>query len=264
MGIRRIAKLLLDRNFRLRENQRAELRRIPRYTKGVTHLLGYPVTFVDSLSFINMYDEIFGRQIYRFKCESEVPFILDCGSNIGLSVLYFKQIYPHSRILAFEADPLIAEVLKSNIQSASLAQVEIVQKAVWDEQTVLNFMREGADAGRLDCLAEGTEQCGVETIRLRNYLSQPIDFLKMDIEGAELRVLKDCCDQLKNVKRLFVEYHSFENSEQKLDELLSVLKQAGFRIFCDQPIKVRQPFFELSPYLGMDLQLNIYAFREHE
>src|SRR5688500_10055596 len=48
--------------------------------------------------------EIFVREIYRFETDIRNPVIIDCGSNIGLSVLYFHKSYPGARILAFEPD----------------------------------------------------------------------------------------------------------------------------------------------------------------
>ena len=54
----------------------------------------------------------------------------------------------------------------------------------------------------------------VKTVRLKNFLHRSIDFLKIDIEGAEYEVLKDCEEFLFNVDKIFVEYHSIYNEEQ--------------------------------------------------
>jgi hypothetical protein len=71
----------------------------------------------------------------------------------------------------------------------------------------------------------------VRTVRLRDYLDQPIEFLKLDIEGAEVPVLLDCSDRLEQVEHLFVEYHSFIGLPQPLDCLISILRSAGFRFY---------------------------------
>ena len=70
----------------------------------------------------------------------------------------------------------------------------------------------------------------VETIDLDELIDGEVDFLKMDIEGAETGVL--CGSQkLDKVKQLFIEYHSFVDDKQKLSDLLSCLIKNGFRYF---------------------------------
>ena len=49
--------------------------------------------------------DIFVRRIYHFESHRSDPLIIDCGSNIGLSILYFVSTYPSSRVIAFEPDP---------------------------------------------------------------------------------------------------------------------------------------------------------------
>jgi hypothetical protein len=88
-----------------------------------------------------------------------------------------------------------------------------------------------------------------------------VDFLKIDIEGAETETLKDCADRLGNVENLFVEYHSFDGERQTLDTLIGILAGAGFRLHVHSPNASPQPFVHRDLNAGMDLQLNIFAFR---
>jgi hypothetical protein len=89
-----------------------------------------------------------------------------------------------------------------------------------------------------------------------------VDFLKIDIEGAETKVLEDCADLLFNVDKLFVEYHSFIGMEQPLPEIFGILKNAGFRLHISAPgLTSNSPFIELRTYSNMDNQLNIYGIR---
>jgi hypothetical protein len=101
----------------------------------------------------------------------------------------------------------------------------------------------------------------VRTARLRNYLTTPIDFLKLDIEGVEYEVLKDCKDLLPNVKNLFIEYHVMAEEEQKLDEILSWVSAAGFRYYIKEAWdNVTHPFMkDYKDYYQM--QLNIFCYR---
>jgi len=102
----------------------------------------------------------------------------------------------------------------------------------------------------------------VRAVRLRSYLAnEPVDLLKIDIEGAETLVLEDCADLLPNVERLFVEYHSFEGRPQTLHQLLAVLSNAGFRVYVAAVDGSTQSFVRQARYLGMDMQLNVFATR---
>ena len=84
----------------------------------------------------------------------------------------------------------------------------------------------------------------------------------MDIEGSEFEVLNDAAENLRNVENIFVEYHSFSDKEQMLPELLTILKNAGFRLHIAAPGLVSEnPFMSITEYAGMDNQLNIFGFR---
>jgi hypothetical protein len=66
------------------------------------NIVGFDVRFLDYEALSYLYNEIFIDNSYYFAAENETPYIIDCGSNIGMSILYFKTLYPNSRILAFE------------------------------------------------------------------------------------------------------------------------------------------------------------------
>jgi len=256
------AKLLLRPNYRKYHLAIKKLSQTPRYTLTSTNILGTEIKLVDSISFLFMYKEIFEQQIYKFKSQTLQPLIIDCGANVGLSVLYFKQLYPQSCILAFEPDKKVFQVLKTNVEKFELSDVELIDKAVWISETTLDFMSEGADGGRVVQLESEMEKYQVKTVRLGDYLHKSIDFLKLDNEGAETEVIKDCKDLLVNVKNLFVEYHSFANQPQELHTIINMLSEAGFRFHLHQMRPSVHPFYEREIYSGMDMLLNIFAFRE--
>jgi FkbM family methyltransferase len=233
-----------------------------RYTVSSINLFGRTFELVDSTSFIWTFNDIFGNKIYNFKTLNKAPIIIDGGANIGLSILYFKQLYPNSHIIAFEPDVKIFNVLEKNIKHSSLSNVELINKALWSSETVLEFKPDGADGGSLYQGKLQQEKYQVPTVRLRDYLNKPIDLLKLDIEGAETQVIEDCYDLLTNVQHLFVEYHSFAEQPQSLNVLIKMLSQAGFRLHIHTVHSSPQPFCDRELYAGMDLQLNIFAFRE--
>jgi FkbM family methyltransferase len=262
LQLKHLGKLLLQSDYRRRYLALQKLRDTPRYTPTYTDLLGTEIGLVDAASFLFMYEEIFERQIYKFKAKNQQPTIIDCGSNIGLSILYFKQLYPNSHVVAFEPDVKVFKVLEDNVQKLELPDVKLVNKAVWSSETILEFMSEGADGGRVIQLESNRERYQVPTTRLRDYLNEPVDFIKLDIEGSETEVIKDCKDLLYNVDNFFVEYHSFANESQTLHLLLNILFEAGFRLHIHPAVTSPQPFYHRNLNTGMDMQLNIFAFRE--
>jgi FkbM family methyltransferase len=207
--------------------------------------------------------EIFEREIYKFSTDHPRPLIIDCGANIGLSVIYLKQLFPHATVVAFEPDHSVFSLLERNVAAFEPTDVELREQAVWSEATRLDFFREGADGGRIAALNRDSENIArIETVRLRGLLHDRVDFLKLDIEGAEYAVLEDCRDRLENVERLFVESHSCVDRPQRLGELRGILGGASFRLHITSPGLVSpHPFVERREYAGMDLQLNVFAFR---
>jgi FkbM family methyltransferase len=231
---------------------------MPRHVAGAFEVEGVKVVFPDGPSAGSAYQEIFVKRMYEIPAV-ESPRMIDGGANIGLAGVFFKRRYPKARVTCFEADPAVAGYLKRNLESAGAGDFEVVEAALWGEETVLRFAAEGSDAGRVG--AEGGME--VPAVRLSPYLNEPVDLLKLDIEGAELEVLRECRESLGQVKHLFVEYHSFEGQPQRLDELLGILKAAGFRVTITVSDTLTwRPFLEKGASLGMDMRLNVFGVRE--
>jgi FkbM family methyltransferase len=247
-----------DRRRRKRELRR--LAALPRYLPTTTDLLGTPLEVVDAASFLWTYSAVFETQLYHFRSDRPRPLIIDGGANIGLSICFFKRLYPDCRIVGFEPDPQLFEVLRRNAERLQVADVDLVRSALWVSDGELPFTPDGADGGRLS-RAVDEPRMTVPAVRLRSYLDQEIDFLKLDIEGAETDVLLDCSDALQRVRNLYVEYHSFVNEPQRLPELLEVIRGAGFRLHVQGCTASARPFLEARDHEGMDLQLHICGFR---
>lgn len=224
----------------------------------------YQLQVPDSMSFLWQYKEIFVDEFYLFKStEHHNPVILDCGANVGMSVLFFKELYPNARIIAFEAEPVISTILESNLKINKIEGVQIVAKAVWKDSEGIWFGSESSDSSSIYSTAQKKL---VPSIRLKDYLraETQIDFLKIDIEGAETAVLHDCRTDLNHVRNLFVEFHSYLGNTQGLADVIRVFEENGFRYFIDTNQHRLRPFVN-HRYRGndvMDLQLNIFGWRD--
>lgn len=244
--------------------QKIHIRLQKRYTEFTTNYPGFLCTVVDKSSFLFMYEEIFEKEIYRFQSRKEKTFIIDCGANIGLSVIYFKKLFPNSEILAFEPDPKIFQVLKKNCIAAKCNDdVNLMEACLGAEDKTVSFFTDNSDGGSVIQTDTSTYPAiAVKQVVLAKYLTKPVDFLKIDIEGAETEVLRSIASELRQVENIFIEYHSFVNQPQTLDEIIALLREAGFRYYIEH-IGIRSPYIYIQQeeYRGMDLQLNIYGYR---
>lgn len=199
------------------------------------------------------------NQVYKFESPSTAPVILDFGANIGVSVAYFKKLFPDCTIEAYEADPDIFGYLKKNMEQNLLNNVDLHKQAVWISNGKISFDSDGADGGKIS--EKQNEENVVECVDVLDIVTKytKIDMLKMDIEGAEFQVMKRLDKHLSHVKRCFIEYHGAPGDE-RFPEFLSLLQENDFqyRIFnvyeCPQ-----------DPYLHLpaqkQFQYNIFAWR---
>ena len=250
----------LEKNFNA--NQIEQMKGLPFGVHGTVDLDGKPFSFHDAGCFYDTFQEIIKDKIYDFNTKNPKPFIIDCGANMGLSVYFFAKQFPGARILAFEPEPEIYEVLEKNVLTHHLHNVSLYKKAVWDEKTTLQFYTDKGMGGSVVNVFKKQEPKSIETVVLADYLIEQVDFLKMDIEGAEYRVLKHCGPLLRNVQHLFVEYHSYINEQQHLDDLLKLLKENGFRYHLKQSFSRQHPFKDdLLACENMDMAINVFAYR---
>jgi FkbM family methyltransferase len=226
---------------------------------------GQLIKFSDGSGFLASLKELFVDETYKFAPGRSSPLIIDVGSNIGLSVIYFKEIAPRSRIIAFEPDPSLFRLLEQNIRSRDYKDVELHQSAAWVENTELAFYSQGSLTGSTEVDFKGYGNAiRVKAERLRDFIpsNERVDFLKMDIEGAESTVLFDLIGTLEKVDNLFIEYHSIVGKPQCLGEILSAVTNAGFRYsMVPAWVHSRLPFIDRVKS-NFDLQQNISCFRD--
>jgi FkbM family methyltransferase len=181
--------------------------------------------------------------------------VVDCGANIGMSVLYFKYFYPNARILAFEPGRDAFQLLQRNVQANGLNNVQLEPKAVGMQEGKASFFVDpNISGGTMNSLVPGrlggvtTED--VDVVRLSNYITGPVDLLKIDIEGGEQAVLNDLLstNAISNVRQLVMEYHQHvDQTPSETGRLLDQLRAVGFDLEIVEP----QPF-PLVPTRGRD------------
>jgi len=232
-----------------------------RYRQRTVCIHGWKLIVPDVASFLSAYKEIFAEDIYAFPSDNMNPVILDCGANIGLSILYFKKRYSQSKIIVYEADPEIFKILEQNIVGNSIKGIELINKAVWSSDTIVEFNVEGADGGRIKTGSD-INIIRIPAVSLESiFRDRRFDFVKIDIEGAEMEALRGCESHLQNLKNVFVEFHSFAGRKQELGELIGMFERNGFRVHIHPPFIAKRPFLGIQENYGMDMQLNLFFWK---
>lgn len=203
-------------------------RRVFHARAGDTARLGpFVLRVTDGPNAYMQYKDEVVRGCYAFASRSATPVVIDGGANMGMFSLVTRRDHPGARITAFEPDPAIAALLRENLDRNGARDVAVVVAALGASPGEAAFAADGMAGGALS--ASGTARVRVE--RLSDWLHDEVDFLKLNIEGAELDVLREAAGagRLHKVRAMVVEYHGWPEGEQRLGALLELLDREGYR-----------------------------------
>lgn len=209
-----------------------------------------------------LFRHVFWKMEYFFDTTNPAPVILDCGSNIGISVLFFKTLYPAARITAFEPSPGAFACLRENVARNRLEHVTPHNLALAPKPGNLDLFVPPENPGHL-CISglEGRTPGGralrVAADVLSRHVTGPVDLVKMDIEGYEAEVLAELeqADRLALISNFIVEYHHhLQPGVDCLSRILDLLErnEFGYHVTCPP----KQPY---QPGSFQDIM--IYAYR---
>lgn len=132
-------------------------------------------------------------------------------------------------VSCFEMDPKCGRVITENMKLNGCGW-EVVQKPVWSEREKLDFQASGSGT---DSVGSGEETRRATTLdHYFRYETQP-DVIKIDVEGAELRVLKGADETLNGGPDILVELHGNERMSiygDSEEELVEFLEGRGYRL----------------------------------
>ncbi len=210
-------------------------------------IFGFEIVAFDYQTIKFLFEEIFYRNEYVVSIDSTSPIFFDCGANIGFATIFLKWLYPNSKIYSFEPDLKTFELLKINVEKNNLKNVFIYNVAVSDYDGIIDFYIDDELDGSLimSTIKErmSKKKVTVNCISLVNFIEnngiEKIDFAKIDIEGAELSVLKDLNKnkKLDIFNEFIIEYHHKINGHSsKLSEFLKVFEENNFEYQIDTRI----------------------------
>jgi FkbM family methyltransferase len=237
----------LDRSARFLRDRRVQrrlhlfwvwwkLRFLARYRPGWTkplRFLGFKVSYPAMIPLRWIFEEIFINREYAPEEGAKVERVVDAGANIGLATLFFKHHFPDVQITCFEPDPTNFSFLQRNLEQNGLEGVTVHNVALAPEEGTATLYFNAAvrdtcqsvSRGFAESVAEELEPAEIRAVPLAPYLEQPVDILKMDIEGAEAAVLRAARDSLANVSMIRLEYH--RAGDNRLHDVLETVEHAG-------------------------------------
>lgn len=189
---------------------------------------GIHITYQDQLEYETLIEEVFQKRTYYVDLETNTPLIIDAGAHIGMTTLYLHSVYPNARFICIEPNPVNQELLKKNLEDNNITNAVIEPYALAKNEEVRKFYIHPTLTFFSSFHKKGwtgdqeMREVRVQTRTISSYLNEPVDLLKMDIEGAESEVLIEAGEKLKNVKHLMLEFH--KTSMHTEEKLLRVLR----------------------------------------
>jgi len=170
--------------------------------------------------------------------ESDV--IIDVGANVGYYTLQLSQYLGNTgKIISIEPDPETCDTLKKNCQLNNLKNIIIHNCAISSKTGVITLYKSETHSGESSIYSTSIENkkssISIPSYSLDDLLNtkySKIDFIKIDVEGAELDVLKGGTKTLKITKKILIELHEdlLKKNKQNSEMILNLLKNNDFKI----------------------------------
>jgi FkbM family methyltransferase len=133
--------------------------------------------------------------------------ILDLGANVGYSAVYFASHYPNAKIICLEPDAVNFKCLEVNVKHYD--NIILINKGVWWRQA--NLMIENPEADSWAFRFKEVQQGGTPSVAiddlLREYSCNGKIMVKMDIEGAESDIFRECGNWIQETSCIQLEIH---------------------------------------------------------
>lgn len=166
---------------------------------------------------------------------------LDIGSNIGYyALLESKAVGKNGKVIAIEPSPKNFEYLKQNIELHDIKNIQAYNFAVGDNDNEIKFVISKLSnlcyvPSDEESISESAEVIKIPLKRIDTFVLEKkidrIDFIRMDVEGYEVKLFEGMWDTLRKYKPLIqMEFHKgLLNSHDALEFLIK-LKKAGYEV----------------------------------
>jgi len=196
--------------------------------------------FIDaSIYYIGDYEGYLKTQFKRLIKPNNV--ILDIGANIGFHTLYFAELTGNNgKVIAFEPIPINFAALENNISLNNLPQIVSVNKALGNTNSQMNIHvdKQTQNPGAFSLFEHGVKNTIIECVKGDDYLldnnTKKVDFIKLDVEGFELEVLKGLAETIKQSNPIIIFEYDYNYQSKVNDDpraILHFLKTFSYSFF---------------------------------
>ena len=163
--------------------------------------------------------------------------IFDLGANVGFTAAHFAALYPMANIIAVELDKANCEAARANLKG--FGNCTLVNAAVWSNDGEVSYDPNEEEWGfHVDNALSAKGSLVVDAKTMDTLMAEhdvkTIDYVKMDIEGAEWPVLSTGATWLDSVKMMKVELHPKFNQDATYDNCARILSARGFKCSRDK------------------------------
>jgi FkbM family methyltransferase len=165
--------------------------------------------------------------------DAKVESVIDCGANIGLTTVLFKNMFPGARIIAVEPGSENFLMLQRNANGYD--NIFPVRAGIWSRKTNLEVI-DKYGAGDNGLIVQETDDVdGIPALTIQDIMNDyslaHIDLLKVDIEGAEREIFnQDASGWLSRTKILLIELHDYKISGSS-SNFIKAIAQLSFDIY---------------------------------
>jgi FkbM family methyltransferase len=194
------------------------------------------------------------NEIIEHFCPKEGDVVVDIGAHIGrYTIISSKRVGPNGKVIAIEANPENYEMLKKNIQLNGLTNVTALNYAInsKEEESRLKLYLPGEEVGYTIYNTIMTNRANpiedkfveVDAATLDNLLllqqqqqngigHEQVNWIKIDVEGAEFEVLKGATNVLSKSKdiALLIEVHNLHDGTNHYKDIIEFLSFYEFKI----------------------------------
>lgn len=162
--------------------------------------------------------------------------VIDAGAHHGyLSIYFSKKLNKNGQVFSFEPDGKNIEVMKYNmgLNSGVEERITILNELMWDKEEQIPFNEEGTVASSVHYIPENAKTVLKDTISIDHFVDKynltKLDFVKMDIEGAEIEALDGAVKTIERFKPNFAiaSYH-IVNDEPTYIKVEAFFKKIGY------------------------------------
>jgi FkbM family methyltransferase len=199
----------------------------PIYLKFNNQKIYFPI-FSECIALL---EEIFINKIYEIKLIYP-NLMIDEGSNIGVTALYFSSKFPNLKILYFEPNPSASKYLEKNTKKN---KITCYNYGLGSSERTSNLYSNQAGSTTATLYTHHEKFPKIDKVvikKLSSYVNSEVQLLKIDTEGAEFEILEDLLNsrKIRFIKNMIVEFHMMSLNSKIIEYHINQIISEGFKV----------------------------------